>query len=168
MNINLIKKESEYKGLFVFLFTGVLFFNSGFYTGYLKSNIREDLSVKSLKTIELSIQGEHEKLKVNLEENKKDKYLNNLVKIEQTDSKHIHYTYNNGDKLSTMLGLSVISSLGKSSNAEKIKKITLNGANINLEDLTSEYKFRKFAREQIIEAEKYNDSDLETIIIELK
>lgn len=168
MNINLIKKEPGCKGLFVFLFTFVLFFSSMIYTAYLKSNIQNDLFVKSLKTIELSIQDEQEKLKVNLEENKKDKYLNNLVKINQTDSKHLHYTYNNGDRLSTMLGINVISSLGKSSNIEKIKKITLNGANIDLEDLTSEYKFRKFAREKIIEAENYNDSDLETITIELK
>lgn len=168
MNINLIKKESGQKGLFVFLFTFTLFFSSVIYTACLKSNIRENLSIKSLKTIELSIQGDQEKLKVNLEENKKDKYLSNLVTINQTDSKHINYTYNNGDKLSTILGLSVISSLGKSSNVDKIKKITLNGANIGLEDLTSEYKFQKLASEKIIEAENYNDSDLETITIELK
>jgi len=168
MNINLIKKESGHKGLFVLLLTFSLFLSSVIYTACLKSNIREDLSIKSLKTIELSIQGEQEKLKVNLEENKKDKYLNNLVNIHQTDSKHIHYTYNNGDKLSTMLGINVISSLGKSSIVDNVKKITLNGANIDLEDLTSEYKFRKLAREKIIEAENYNDSDLETIIIELK
>lgn len=168
MNINLIKKESEYKGLSVFLLTGVLFFGSVIYTACLKSNLEDDLLIKSLKTIQLLIQGEHERLKVNLEENKKDKYLNNLVTIGQTDSKHINYTYNNGDTFSTMLGIYVISSLGKSPNIDKVKKITLNGANIALEDLTSEYKFRNLARQKIIEAEKYNDSDIETIVIELK
>lgn len=168
MKINNIKRESL-KPQLIIGFLGCFFsLISVVHSSIVANSINDDLANKSLSMIELTIDKDLSKLQEQQINNNKDKYYNKVVKMENPDQKHIIYTYNSEENFSNMLGINLLLSLGGSKYTDNINKISLNGQDISVDDIKNADKIRQYISKKIIKAEKHNDSDLETIIIELK